>query len=155
MIEMIGRYRVIEILGRGGMATVYRAHDPSFDRDVAIKVISSRSLGATAQARFQREARVIARLSHSAIVPIFDLGVQDEHLFYTMAYMAGGSLAERISQNDLSDVDIVHMIDRVAAALDAAHAQNIIHRDVKPGNILFDQHGDAYLSDFGIVKLTE
>ncbi len=155
MDETLGRYKIIEIIGRGGMATVYRAHDPSFDRDVAVKIISPQSLGVTARARFQREAHTIARLAHSAIVPVFDLGVQDDQLYYAMAYMAGGSLAERISQEKLSEADIIHIIDRIAAALDAARRQNVIHRDIKPANILFDQHGDAYLSDFGIVKLIE
>ncbi len=155
MIETLGRYKIIEIIGRGGMATVYRAHDPSFNRDVAVKIISPQSLGVTARARFQREAHTIARLAHSAIVPVFDLGVQDDQLYYTMAYMAGGSLAERIRQGELSQPEVIHIIDRIAAALDAARRQNVIHRDIKPANILFDQHGDAYLSDFGIVKLIE
>lgn len=155
MKQKLGRYRIIEILGQGGMATVYRAHDPMFNRDVAVKIISPQALGVTARARFQREAHIIARLAHSAIVPIFDLGVNGDQLYYTMAYMAGGSLAERISQDILPDADITHIIDRIAAALDAAHRENVIHRDIKPANILFDQHGDAYLSDFGVVKLIE
>lgn len=155
MEQTLGRYQIIEILGQGGMATVYRAHDPTFNRDVAVKIISPQAGGVTARARFQREAHIVARLAHSAIVPIFDLGVHGEQLYYTMAYMAGGSLAERISQDILSDADIIHIIDRIAAALDAAHRENVIHRDIKPANILFDQHGDAYLSDFGVVKLIE
>jgi serine/threonine-protein kinase len=155
MDKTLGRYQIIEIIGRGGMATVYRAHDPSFNRDVAIKIISPQSLGVTGRARFQREAHTIARLAHSAIVPVFDLGVQDDQLYYAMAYMPGGSLAERIVQEKLTKAEVMHVIDRIAAALDAARRQNVIHRDVKPANILFDQHGDAYLSDFGIVKLIE
>lgn len=152
----IGHYTIIEELGRGGMAVVYRAKDPRFERDVAIKVLPAVvQLDPTFRQRFEREARTIARLEHSAIVPVHDYGEHENQPYLVMRYMSGGSLADRISDGPLSLESASKIVDRIGSALDAAHTYGIIHRDVKPGNILFDNFGDAYLSDFGIVRLTE
>ncbi len=154
--QMIDRYEIREQLGRGGMATVYHAYDPHFGRDVAIKVLPREFLhDPTFRARFEREVKAIARLEHSAIVPVHDFGEHEGQPYLVMRYMPGGSLAERIKAGPLSLDEAVTTLERVGAALDSAHRQGVVHRDVKPGNILFDRHGDAYLSDFGIVKLSE
>lgn len=153
----LDRYQIIDRLGQGGMATVYHAHDPRFGRDVALKVLPREFLhDVTFRERFEREARIIAQLEHSAIVPVHDYGESEGQPFLVMRYMTGGSLADRIrSQGALSVEEALPVLVRVAAALDAAHQWGIIHRDVKPANILFDQYEEAYLSDFGIVKLSE
>jgi len=151
-----GRYEIQGELGRGGMARVFQGYDPRFKRSVAIKVLSDTfSTDSTFQERFEREAQTIASLEHSAIVPVYDYGKEGDVPYLVMRYMEGGSLADRIREEQLSNDDILKIIRRIGQALDAAHKQGIIHRDIKPGNILFDQYGDAYLSDFGIVKLAQ
>ena len=153
--EKFSRYVIREELGRGGMATVYHAYDPLFEREVALKILKPDRLDdSEGRERFERETRIIARLDHEAIVPVYDVGRSDnDQLFFVMRYMAGGSLAERIQMGSLSLLDAANILQRIGAALDYAHAQGIIHRDLKPGNILFDEENQAYISDFGIAKL--
>ncbi len=154
--EKIGRYIIKSELGRGGMATVYHAYDPNFERDVAIKVLPAAFLhDPQFRTRFEREAKMIALLEHPAIVPVYDFGEQDEQPYIVMRYMAGGSLADHLRQGAMSYEETTRFISRLAPALDAAHARGIIHRDLKPGNVLFDQYGNAFLSDFGIARLTQ
>lgn len=154
--EKIGRYQIKSELGRGGMATVFHAYDPSFERNVAIKVLPHAMLhDPQFRTRFEREAKMIALLEHPAIVPVYDFGEQDGQPYIVMRYMAGGSLSERLKPGALSLEDTVRLINRLAPALDAAHARGIIHRDLKPGNVLFDQYGNAFLSDFGIARLSQ
>lgn len=154
--DKIGRYIIKAELGRGGMSTVFHAYDPSFERDVAIKVLPAAFLhDPQFRARFDREAKMIANLEHPAIVPVYDFGEQDGLPYIVMRYMAGGSLADRLNKGALSFEETSRIISRLAPALDAAHARGIIHRDLKPGNILFDQYSNAFLSDFGIARLTE
>jgi serine/threonine-protein kinase len=153
--ETINRYQVQGEIGRGGMATVYKAFDPRFDRVVAIKVLPREFLhDPEFRARFEREAKTIATLEHSAIVPVYDYGEQDGQLYLVMRFMPGGSMADRLQQGPLSVEEAAEVIKRIGSALDSAHLQGVIHRDLKPGNILLDQHGDAYLGDFGIAHLT-
>jgi serine/threonine protein kinase len=155
-LEKIGRYEIISELGRGGMAAVYLANDPRFKREVAVKILPPQLLSDPVyRARFEREAQTIAALEHPAIVPVYDFGEEEGQLYLVMRYMPGGSLADKLKENTLPPVDIVHIIARITSALDQVHARGIIHRDLKPGNILFDQYGEAYLSDFGIARLTE
>ena len=151
-----GRYEIESELGRGGMAAVYLAHDPRFGRKVAIKVMA-RALqdDPTFRGRFEREARIIATLEHPAIVPVYDYGEVDGQPYLVMRHMPGGTLAERIIAGSLSLETAVPIIQRLAGALDHAHRQGVIHRDLKPGNILFDQYHNAFLTDFGIVKLAQ
>jgi len=152
----IDRYEIKSELGRGGMATVYRAYDPRFDRDVAIKVLPRQFLhDPQFRARFEREAKTIAALEHSAIAPVHDFGEENEQPYLVMRYMTGGSLADRLEDGPITVSEVTAILQRVGAALDRAHSRGIIHRDLKPGNILFDEDGDAFLSDFGIVKLAE
>jgi serine/threonine-protein kinase len=154
--EKIGRYIIKSELGRGGMATVYHAYDPNFERDVAIKVLPAAFLhDPQFRVRFEREAKMIALLEHPAIVPVYDFGEQEGQPYIVMRYMSGGSLADRLSQGAIPFEETSRIIARLAPALDVAHARGIIHRDIKPGNVLFDQYGNAFLSDFGIARLTQ
>jgi len=155
-ITQISRYEIKSELGRGGMATVYHAYDPNFERDVAIKVLPQAMLhDPQFRVRFEREAKMIALLEHPAIVPVYDFGEQDGQPYIVMRYMAGRSLADQLKQGPMSMTDTARIISRLAPALDAAHAKGIIHRDLKPGNVLFDQYGNSFLSDFGIARLTQ
>lgn len=152
--QKIGRYEVRAELGRGGMATVFRAYDPNFERDVAIKVLPEVFLhDPQFRVRFEREAKTIALLEHPAIVPVYDFGESENQPYIVMRYMSGGTLGDRLKQGALPLEEASRLINRLAPALDAAHARGVIHRDIKPGNILFDQYGNAFLSDFGIAHL--
>lgn len=154
--EKFSRYELREELGQGGMATVYRAYDPMFEREVALKILKRESLNdLQTRERFERETKIIARLEHAAIVPVYDVGRDRDQLFFVMRYMVGGSLIERIQKGTLSLAEIAHILQRLAAALDYAHRKGIIHRDLKPGNILFDESDNAYISDFGIAKFVQ
>ncbi|MBN2499783.1 MAG: extracellular solute-binding protein [Anaerolineales bacterium] len=152
----IGRYQIKRELGRGGMATVYLAHDPRFGRNVALKVLPSNfTHDPSFRGRFEREARTIAQLEHPAIVPVYDYGEHEGQPYLVMRYMPGGSLQDLLSAKEISLSKTVEICRRIAEALHIAHQKGIVHRDLKPGNILFDEYGNAYLADFGIVKLVE
>jgi serine/threonine-protein kinase len=143
-------------LGEGGMAKVYRAHDPSFDREVALKVLPREFLHhKTFQKRFELEAKTIASLEHEHIVPVYDFGQEDGQPFIVMRYMRGGSLADRLDKGPLTPAETSTMLVELADALDLAHRAGVVHRDLKPANILFDAVGKPFLSDFGIVKIAE
>ena len=105
--------------------------------------------------RFEREARTIAALEHPAIVPVYDFGEHQSQPYLVMRHMAGGSLAGRVEKGPMPLEDVIAILKPIAAALDYAHQKGLVHRDVKPSNILFDASGSAYLSDFGIVKMAE
>ena len=151
----IGRYEIECELGQGGMAAVYLARDPHFGRRVAIKLLPpALQRDPMFRRRFEREARTVAALEHSAIVPVYDFGQEGGASYLVMRYMEGGSLADLLRQHGpLSLEQTTAILWRVASALDLAHNRGIIHRDLKPDNVLFDGAGEAYLTDFGIVKL--
>jgi tRNA A-37 threonylcarbamoyl transferase component Bud32 len=156
MAEKIARYEILREIGRGGMAAVYLAYDPNFEREVAVKMLHREARQDPALfKRFQREARAIASLEHPAIVPVYDFGEEDGRPFLVMRYLRGGSLAERIRRGPLPIGEAARVLLRIGGALDAAHAKGIIHRDLKPSNILFDESGEAFLTDFGIALLSE
>lgn len=153
--KQLGRYQIKGELGRGGMANVYVAADPQFGRDVAIKVLPTYFLHEPLfQQRFEREARTLASLEHHAIVPVYDYG-QDESPYLVMRLMKGGTLRQRLAAGPLPISEIIAILQRLGDALDTAHARGIVHRDVKSDNILFDEYGKSYLTDFGIVKLAQ
>jgi serine/threonine protein kinase len=154
--DKVGRYKIKSELGRGGMATVYRAHDPSSNREVAIKVLPPEMLhNLVTRARFKRELKLVASLEHPAIVPVYDVGEDSDQPFFVMRYMSGGSLAAMIKRERFSLSDAAAIIERLASALDHAHSKGVIHRDIKPDNVLFDAGNNPYLSDFGVAKFTE
>lgn len=152
----IGRYEIKSELGRGGMATVYRAYDPSFDREVAIKVLPREMMhDPQFRARFEREIKMVAGLEHPSIVPVYDVGDEDGQPYFVMRFMTGGSLSGWIEKGRFSVQDAARIVEKVAQGLTYAHKKGIIHRDLKPDNILFDNNGDPFISDFGIAKLSE
>lgn len=154
--QKFGRYPVERELGRGGMAIVYLGHDPRGNRPVAIKVLPRQfTFQPEFKARFEREAQVVVALNHPAIVPVYDVGVEKEEPYLVMEYLPGGTLSERLERGALSVSEAARVLRRVGAALDHAHRHGVIHRDLKPDNILFDAAGNAYLADFGIVKVAE
>ncbi len=154
--EKIGRYIIKSELGRGGMATVYRAHDPSVDREVAIKVLPREMLhDPQFRSRFEREIKMVAALEHPSIVPIYDVGDEDGQPYFVMRYMTGGSLSDGIEKGKFSVQDTARIVEKIARGLAYSHRKGIIHRDLKPDNILFDDNGDPFISDFGVAKLTE
>jgi serine/threonine protein kinase len=155
--EKIGIYQIKSELGRGGMATVYQGYDPRFEREVAVKVLPQELLHADPQfrLRFEREAKIIAQLEHTAIVPVYDVGEADGQPYFVMRYMNGGSLSERIKAGVFTIDEAIEILGAIAPALDEAHSKGIVHRDIKPSNILFDKRGNPYISDFGIAKLSQ
>jgi serine/threonine protein kinase len=152
----LGNYLIQELLGQGGMATVYKGYRADIDRYVAVKVLPPHpGLDQEFIERFRQEARTIARLQHPHILPLYDYGVQDDILYLIMAYIDGGSLADRIEEGGMRLSEVEKILRQVAGALDYAHRQGVIHRDIKPDNILLDKEGNALLADFGIAKLAE
>jgi tRNA A-37 threonylcarbamoyl transferase component Bud32 len=155
--EQIGRYRILERLGAGGMGAVYKAHDPQLDRVVALKLPrfdGPQRDRANRVQRFQREARAAAQVWHPHVCPIYDVGEHDGQPFVVMAYVEGQSLAERLAaRGRYEDVgEAVALVRQVLDALDAVHARGIIHRDLKPSNIMIDPAGRAVLTDFGLAR---
>ncbi len=149
----LGRYTIEALLGEGGMARVYRAHDPAVGRLVALKVVHPRlAVDRAFTERFAREARAVARLQHPHILPIHDFGGQGGLAYLVMPYIAGGTLADWLAHPH-SAADVATLLRPIAAALDHAHEQGIIHRDVKPANILLTPAGEPLLADFGIARL--
>jgi serine/threonine protein kinase len=152
--DKIGRYVVKEELGSGEVGAVYRAFDTSFNREVAIKVLPLELMrNLKILARFKRELKMIASLEHPAIVPVYDVGEENGQPYYVMRYMSGGSLRRWIANRKLSLQETADIIERVALGLEYAHQKGIVHRDLSPDNILFDNHNNPYITDFSLAKL--
>ena len=148
------RYQLLELLGRGGMGVVFRARELALDREVALKVLAlDPVLNADAFERFEREAKLAARLDHPNIVPIYAVGQHNSIAYYTMRLVRGGNVEEMIdAQHHLDYNQTVALLRDVAAALDYAHARGVVHRDIKPANIMIADTGHAVVADFGIAK---
>ena len=155
-ITLPDRYRVVRHLANGGMASVWEARDELLDRAVAVKVLASHlSEDERARRRFQREARAVAGLSsHPNVVTIYDVGEHDGRSFIVMELLGGGSVADRIrGGRRVPLAEALQWLGEAGEALDAAHAAEIVHRDVKPGNMLLDERGRLALADFGIARV--
>ncbi len=151
---VIGGYQILEAIGQGGMATVYRAHQLSMKRDVAIKMLPRQFLSqSNSLDRFKQEANIVARLEHRAIVPVHDYGEYEGVPYLVMRYMDGGSVDDLIYRGPVAPDRTLDILLQIAPALDYAHQNGVLHRDLKPSNILMDTNGDAYLTDFGIARL--
>ena len=151
---LCGRYRLEERIGSGGMSTVYRAFDETLERWVAVKVLHGSMQDDSVQLeRFRREARAVAQLSHPHIVGVIDAGEEDGRPYIVFEYVEGETLKDRIRRLGRLPVDeaIAYAIE-IARALGAAHARGIVHRDVKPQNVLVDEEGSAKVTDFGIAR---
>ena len=153
--KTLGRYEILKEVGRGGMATVYSARQKSINRQVALKILPPYFLhDPNFFERFRREVQVITTLEHPHILPIYDYGKVNDIPFIAMRLLTGGSMREMIQEGGVQQlVAVQRPLNQIAQALDYAHHNNIIHRDLKPGNILMDDSGNAYLSDFGIAHV--
>ena len=152
--KRLGTFEILEEIGRGGMATVYKARQTTINRTVAVKVLPRRLLHDPGfYERFEREVEVISHLEHPHIVPIYEYGQSDGMPYIAMRYLGGGSL-ETLLRRRLPELrELERPLQQIAHALDHAHRLGIIHRDLKPGNIMLDESGNAYLSDFGIARV--
>jgi eukaryotic-like serine/threonine-protein kinase len=150
---LASRYRLVRLVGRGGMAEVYEAKDGVLGRRVAVKVFRGETDIATSQARQQLEIQALARLQHPNIVAVFDAGTDADVSFVVMQLIKGVTLAERIRASALGPAETVRVGKAVAGALAHVHALGMVHRDIKPGNILCGANGTVFLTDFGIVRL--
>jgi len=154
--KTLGGYRIIEQIGLGGMATVFKAYQPSMDRYVAFKVISTHlAQDPTFVKRFQQEAKVIAKLEHLHILPVYDYGEEDGYLYLVMRFIEAGTLKDRLEGGPLSLGEARHVVSQVGSALEYTHQLGVVHRDLKPSNVLIDPQGDCYLTDFGLAKMVE
>lgn len=153
---VLGQYEIVDFVGKGGMATVYRGIQKNVKRTVAIKVLPRNfTHDDTFMARFRREADLVASLEHPHIMPIYDYGEYDDMPYIVMRYIDGGSLHDRVRARTLSFEDIIRITRQIGGALDYAHQHNVLHRDVKPSNVMLDSQGNAYLTDFGLARLGE
>src|SRR5881409_4361040 len=152
--ELEAEYEIVEELGRGGMAIVFKAKEKQLDREVAIKVLPfSLAFDKEFVERFQREARTAAKLEHPSIIPIYRVGKSGRVIYFVMKFLRGKPLSSVLAaRSTLPPAEIRQILIQVARALSYAHKSGIVHRDIKPDNIMFDEHGLAVVTDFGIAK---
>lgn len=149
----LGGYHLLERIGVGSMAEVYKATQPSMGRTVAIKVLSSALSGDPEfVARFRQEARIVAALEHPHILPVIDFGEEKDTLYLVMRYVSGGTLHDLIRKGPLNRTQVMRYLTQIGGALDYAHEQGVVHRDIKPKNVLLDRQGNPFLTDFGLAK---
>lgn len=152
--ETLGHYRIVEKIGAGGMGVVYRARDDRLERDVALKILPAGLLSdVNARKRFRKEALALAKLNHPNIGVVYDFDTQEGVDFLVMEYIAGAALAEKLAGRSLSEKEVITLGAQIAAALEEAHDHGVVHRDLKPGNILVTPKGQAKVLDFGLAKL--
>src|SRR5574340_606061 len=154
--ENVGPYRIIEQLGQGGMATVYKAYHAALDRYVALKALHP-AFGEDPNflARFQREARLVAKLEHPNVVPVYDYAEHEGRPYLVMKYIEGDTLKARLTSGPLSAEEINKVVESVGAALGYAHKQGVLHRDINPSNVLLANDGQIYLADFGLARIAQ
>lgn len=152
--RQLGPYQIVASLGEGGMAAVYKAYHPAMERYVALKILP-RHFASDPQfiTRFKQEARVVAQLQHSHILPVFDFGEADGYTYLVMPFIKSGTLADLLKGEPLPLEQIRQIVTQVGGALNYAHERGLVHRDVKPSNVLFDESGHFLLTDFGLAKI--
>lgn len=154
--QRVGRYMLLQQIGHGGMATVYRARDEGTGREVALKILSS-TIASDRRfvRRFRREGGLVARLKHTNIVPVLEYGEDSGLMFLAMEYIEGQTLEDRIRAGPIPFQTAGRWLDQLASALSFAHERGVIHRDIKPSNVLLDRYGNAHLGDFGLARTIE
>lgn len=154
--ERLGQYLILGQVGKGGMATVYKAYHERLDRHVAVKVMHNAfTTDDGFIARFEREARIVGKLEHPNIVPIYDYADQNGTPYLVMRYIDGVTLKQKALKTGMTLKETLNVMSEVADALDYAHAQGVLHRDMKPSNILIDSDGKAYITDFGLARMAQ
>ncbi|MFW5691041.1 MAG: protein kinase domain-containing protein, partial [Chloroflexota bacterium] len=152
----IGQYQIVEQIGMGGMATVYKAYQPKLDRFVAVKVLHKMFLEENNfLARFEREGRIVAGLDHPNIVPVYDFDTFQGQPYLVMKYVEGRTLKDHMQETPLSLDEVLYVMRAVCDALTYAHGRGVLHRDIKPSNILIDQQGAPYITDFGLARIAQ
>jgi serine/threonine protein kinase/tetratricopeptide (TPR) repeat protein len=152
--QQVGPYRIEQKLGQGGMATVYKAYHEALDRHVAVKVMHiALSEDETFLERFKREAQIVGKLLHTNIIPIFDYAAFENQPYLVMQYVGGQTLKQRMRSRPLTLQEVTDVLNAVASALDYAHQNDVLHRDVKPSNIMLDERERPYLTDFGLARI--
>ena len=153
--KTVSHYKILEKLGEGGMGVVYKAEDTKLDRMVALKFLSSHlSQDGESRIRFTREAKAAAKLDHSNIVPVHEVGEFQGRPFFAMAYIEGKSLRETIKEGKLTVSEAIDLTMQICEGLNEAHSMGVVHRDIKPGNIFIDSKNKARLLDFGLATVT-
>ena len=156
LLGELGDYELLEVVGRGGQGVVFRARQKSLNRTVALKMISLGRWATEAHLkRFRREAEAAASLEHPGIVPIYEVGEGDGSCYFSMRFVEGGQLDQVIKQKPTSIRQAAELISKIARTVHYAHEHGILHRDIKPGNILLDAKGEPLLTDFGLARLVE
>ncbi len=156
MSQQLAHYQIKDTLGEGSFAWVYRAYDPKFEQDVALKVLKPIWMGdQQAVARFKQEARTTRKLRHPHIVDVYDVGEGEGQVYLTQLLVEGETLADRLARGPMAWDEVIKIVTDIASALDYAHSEGIIHRDIKPANILLGSDNKAFLGDFGLVRAVE